>query len=701
MVVLGQLKAIAAVARHDVERAQVSRELDRCDSDVDGPGGLRSFRVHRNEHVEARGGVEPQHTTRNKKAMRESCANNSVSNQCFPETGPGLVLGDQRREFLPTEGPDSQGLASFWGGRQVQISDPDSPGLRDQIAAGLRARAEVRLQSVKNMLSKNHIARSLQLSALCLCLSSSNGLAQQVTSSGTSASLGSPSVSTSSGAQFVGGGGTPNEILYRYDDGVIGLTYGGHDGESVWMAGYDAGSGVALTQVSTLFGLNNGNGGFLSEGLPAKFVIWDDPTNDYDPSDAQVLWSQDTFTANVDTGIPLNISVFPPVTVTGVFFVGIWCQHSSLDFPATADGSNDSNGTCYYARGFSNPVDLNDLSGADSPPMEYDSFVSVGGVAPVWAEGNKLLLRAGHAEGLAGSTVQVPVLFDNYSTLKFSKYEYGVDTSDNSLLITGDSLGADAATVAGGSPPFDETFYVAGSNWGSDIVVVGGGFNLQPGTDLELRVLEYTIPANATPGTVYVLEVGDWRSIGQSGNSVPIRFLSDVDGATSPALVNGTITVSEPPILPYCFGDGSGTACPCMNGDLGKGCPTSASNGATLLGLGNPEFAGDSFQLLAVGMPPGKPGLAIKGSSQAGSGLGNNVGDGLLCAIPQRRSQVLVSNASGEVSMTNWRGQPFGTAAGVANVGAPTYYQWWFRDATFLCTGNGFNFTNGVRVNWE
>lgn len=152
----------------------------------------------------------------------------------------------------------------------------------------------------------------------------------------------------------------------------------------------------------------------------------------------------------------------------------------------------------------------------------------------------------------------------------------------------------------------------------------------------------------------------------------------------------------------FCFGDGTGATCPCGGtSDPGKGCPNSCcSGGAELIALGNASISSDTFGFLGKRIPGGNAGLCIKGSTQLGGGIGNHVGEGLLCTSPQIRSQVVVSNGSGNVIMSDWRGQPFGTFPGAANVGAPTYYQWWYRDPSNTCSGQGFNFTNGWCVDW-
>ena len=51
--------------------------------------------------------------------------------------------------------------------------------------------------------------------------------------------------------------------------------------------------------------------------------------------------------------------------------------------------------------------------------------------------------------------------------------------------------------------------------------------------------------------------------------------------------------------------------------------------------------------------------------------------------------------------MTDWRGQPFGAFPGASYYGAPSYYQWWYRDPQNSCTGQGFNFTNAWRADWR
>jgi len=183
-------------------------------------------------------------------------------------------------------------------------------------------------------------------------------------------------------------------------------------------------------------------------------------------------------------------------------------------------------------------------------------------------------------------------------------------------------------------------------------------------------------------------------------NYYKLRDSNFVDLAFSTTLSLAPVGQGAPG-TPYCFGDGTGGTCPCfVVGATGAGCPNSATGGAVLAGTGAANFSADTFGLAISGIPGAKAGLCVKGSTQLGGGNGNPVGEGLLCASPQLRSQVIMSDAGGNASMSSWRGQPFGTFPGTANVGAPTYYQWWYRDPANSCAGQGFNFTNAWDVTW-
>ncbi|MFT7670393.1 MAG: hypothetical protein ACI8X5_003101 [Planctomycetota bacterium] len=177
------------------------------------------------------------------------------------------------------------------------------------------------------------------------------------------------------------------------------------------------------------------------------------------------------------------------------------------------------------------------------------------------------------------------------------------------------------------------------------------------------------------------------------------------DGQTTTLLnvaPNQTQTVVAPPAkagFSYCVGDGTGAACPCGNtGNAGAGCANSSGGGATMTGAGQASFASDTLTFGISGVPGAKPGLLIRGNNQVNGGLGNGVGDGLFCAGgASQRSQVYVTDATGNTILTNWYGAGFGS---VANMGTATNYQFWFRDPMVGPCATGFNFSNAWTVTY-
>ena len=139
----------------------------------------------------------------------------------------------------------------------------------------------------------------------------------------------------------------------------------------------------------------------------------------------------------------------------------------------------------------------------------------------------------------------------------------------------------------------------------------------------------------------------------------------------------------------YCFGDGSGAACPCgANGNPGEGCMTTSGTGARLTGTGEANLGSGTFTLTVSGAPANKPGLFFQGTNQ----LANPVGDGILCSNASMRYGVLMTDGAGTAVQE-------GLGANAAP-GASLNYQYWFRDPGNTC-GGLFNFSNAWTVTWE
>ena len=139
----------------------------------------------------------------------------------------------------------------------------------------------------------------------------------------------------------------------------------------------------------------------------------------------------------------------------------------------------------------------------------------------------------------------------------------------------------------------------------------------------------------------------------------------------------------------YCFGDGSGAACPCgAYGDVLEGCMTTSGTGARLTGTGNAYLGSGTFTLTVSGAPANKPGLFFQGTNQ----LANPVGDGILCSNASMRYGVLMTDGAGTAVQ--------GGLGANAAPGASLNYQYWFRVPGNTC-GGLFNFSNAWTVTWE
>lgn len=108
-------------------------------------------------------------------------------------------------------------------------------------------------------------------------------------------------------------------IDYVLDDGSGGFNNGpgAFDAWMIWGNVFDAqAGGETINEVSVSFA------GSLAAGTALKIVIFDDPTDDLDPTDAQIVSVTDgvSQSTTVDTFATYAI---PEVTVSGTFFVGV------------------------------------------------------------------------------------------------------------------------------------------------------------------------------------------------------------------------------------------------------------------------------------------------------------------------------------------------------------------------------------------
>jgi len=157
----------------------------------------------------------------------------------------------------------------------------------------------------------------------------------------------------------------------------------------------------------------------------------------------------------------------------------------------------------------------------------------------------------------------------------------------------------------------------------------------------------------------------------------------------------GSFLIDIPNGISFCFGDGTGTVCPCGNsGGAGEGCGNSTGAGGVLTAAGVATVGADTLVLNAEQVPAGVPGVFF----QANNSLANPqlFGDGFLCATGgiQRLGSPVFTDAGG-----NGASAVTISVFGAVNTGDTKNYQFWYRDVSGPCA-SGFNTTNALELTW-
>jgi len=148
---------------------------------------------------------------------------------------------------------------------------------------------------------------------------------------------------------------------------------------------------------------------------------------------------------------------------------------------------------------------------------------------------------------------------------------------------------------------------------------------------------------------------------------------------------------------PFCFGDQTGTNCPCGNdGVSGNGCANSVNTaGAHLGGMGMSSLTADSLVLQGSGMPNSSA-LYFQGTTS----IAGVLGDGLRCAGGNVIRLGTQTNAAGSSSYPGI-GDTTVSVRGACAAGDLRVYQCWYRNAADFCTPSTFNLTNVLAVSWS
>jgi hypothetical protein len=185
--------------------------------------------------------------------------------------------------------------------------------------------------------------------------------------------------------------------------------------------------------------------------------------------------------------------------------------------------------------------------------------------------------------------------------------------------------------------------------------------------------------------------------------SSTFAFSDPTSGASGTITLTGTLDASYALFSLYCFGDGSGTACPCGNNSPAAaqaGCLSSIGSGGKLTATGLPFASGDTLSLNSSAMPATVACLYFQGTLRENGGIGSLRGDGLLCTAGTLIRLGTRTNAGGASSFPGGTGPSVSVRGGVDVAGGTYLYQTWYRNAAAFCTPETFNLTNGVAVTW-
>ncbi|MBK7874257.1 MAG: FG-GAP repeat protein [Planctomycetes bacterium] len=186
------------------------------------------------------------------------------------------------------------------------------------------------------------------------------------------------------------------------------------------------------------------------------------------------------------------------------------------------------------------------------------------------------------------------------------------------------------------------------------------------------------------------------------------NVLDNCDITANPGLDgNGDGILDTCQFVPYCFGDGTGTVCPCgNNGGAGRGCANSVNaNGAVLTVTGWPSIASDTLVLHGAGMPNSVSPSAIylQGTAQDNGGLGTPIQDGLRCVTGSLIRLGTRPNSGNQSQYPDVGNVIVSIRGGLAALPMPQtrYYQVFYRNAaTAFCPPGTANWTNAVAVTW-
>ena len=327
------------------------------------------------------------------------------------------------------------------------------------------------------------------------------------------------------------------------------------------------------------------------------------------------------------------------------------------------------------------------VTGSATTTVNYNATLSTASVTPVVAPGTFL-------------TGQITL-----STVGQTTIDTDIHLFNSSLTIIDDGSNDDESVAEGGLGTALQSQLRRNLTAGTYYLAIGryniGTNDNSPGSD-DFRtgnVLDFpnliacsTSTTVTTGGTDFDMTITD-----STGTPVPVTVLGTANTPYEVVFVQFTVADPAPAFTAFCFGDGTGAACPCANnGTAGNGCANSINaNGANLTATGSASIANDTFALQGSGMPNSNA-LYFQGTTQIASAFG----DGLRCAGGSVIRLGTKSNVAGASTYPVAGDQTISVRAALV-AGDVRNYQVWYRNAAVFCSASTFNLTNGLNVVWQ
>ena len=264
-------------------------------------------------------------------------------------------------------------------------------------------------------------------------------------------------------------------------ENAVGLTDGGY---MCWMVYVDC--LLTIETIEVAYGSTFAPGG-IANGSPVALAIWDDPTNDFDPTDAvlvtKVLATGGVMNEDTDT---LNSYPMGGIAVTGGTWVAAVCTHTALETPASLDESQTGYGRNWIvgmsaASGL--PFDYGNLTANDVPLRSTDLTFPGNYLLSVTGTPNSPEPGTGYCFGDPGSGTPCPCNNDNDGSVPGSGCDNGAFASGAQLTGSGvASLSSDTLVLTTtGLEPSNSGLYFQANNdlspgyvWGDGLQCAGG-----------------------------------------------------------------------------------------------------------------------------------------------------------------------------------------------------------------------------------